>query len=98
MIAYAIPIPRKKNVHIFGCIQNLSCTPYVNGVDKTGSATNFDSGANSMDFSYWSLGRRTNVGDFDLNAKIASVIQYNTVLSHTEVLQNFNAQRGRFGV
>ena len=70
---------------------------YVNGVDKTGSTTNFDSGANSMDFSYWSLGRRTNVGDFDLNAKIASVIQYNTVLSHTEVLQNFNAQRSRFG-
>ena len=87
--------------HLVGVLDRSSTSTskiYVNGVDKTGSATNFDSGANSMDFSYWSLGRRTNVGDFDLNAKIASVIQYNTVLSHTEVLQNFNAQRVRFGV
>ena len=71
---------------------------YVNGDDKTGSATNFDNGLNSMDFSYWSLGRRTNVGDFDLNAKISSVVQYNRPLSSTEVLQNFNAHRGRFNV
>jgi len=33
-----------------------------------------------------------------LNAKVASVVQYNRALSQEEVLQNFYAQRGRFGV
>jgi len=42
---------------------------------------------------YWSAG-----GSYAWNGLISSVLMYNTALSASEVLQNFNAQRKRFGV
>jgi hypothetical protein len=42
---------------------------------------------------YWSAG-----GSYAWNGLISSVLMYNTALSASEVEQNFNAQRKRFGV
>jgi hypothetical protein len=44
-----------------------------------------------------SLGGRTDVSQF-LDGNIAQVSIYNRVLSAAEILQNFNAMRGRFGI
>lgn len=73
---------------------------YVNGVyasniDNT-TAMNLGTGANSADFE---LGYVSQFGNKEyLNGKIATVNVYNRALSATEIQQNFNALRGRFGL
>tara|TARA_R110000803_G_scaffold135965_1_gene202893 strand:- start:1062 stop:1721 length:660 start_codon:yes stop_codon:yes gene_type:complete len=66
---------------------------YVNGVlDKTTSISG------TFDFTtFTGLGRFTGT-THSLNGKLANFIIYNRELSASEVLQNFNAHRHRFGV
>jgi len=67
---------------------------YVNGV--------FDTSGGSV--AYGGTGTNVELGRYPwsttslLNGNIAIMCFYNKVLSATEVLQNFNADRGRFGV
>jgi hypothetical protein len=67
---------------------------YVNAISEgTGSSSanaltdnpNISIGGNTLDSQYF-------------NGKIAQVKIYNRVLSESEILQNFNAQKGRFGL
>ena len=69
---------------------------YVNGVLKnTGAASNLNYGgyANRIQIAYLSAS-----GNY-LNGSLGNLkLYYNKVLSDTEVLQNFNAHSGRFGI
>ena len=67
---------------------------YIDGVSRT-SATNTTAG---NDNSALKFGEQNN-GNHSLDGKMANIKIYNGKgLTSTEALQNFNAQRGRFGV
>jgi len=44
------------------------------------------------------IGRRVESGDAYLSGNLAIIQMYNRALSATEIQQNFNAMRGRFGI
>jgi hypothetical protein len=69
---------------------------YFNGVDR--GALNV--GANGMQVSGYTIGTTVggNVGSHTYEGSISQVYVYNTALNATQVLQNFNATRTRFGV
>lgn len=73
---------------------------YVNGV-SVGSTTVSDSLAN-FDADFYTLGGNVNFGGSELGGYVQGDIPYfrlyNRALSQNEVLQNFNATRGRFGL
>jgi len=67
---------------------------YVNGVDTTGTAGSHTNPASSTnDFT---LARYA--ASIYFNGKLSNFTGYNRALTAAEVLQNFNAQRSRFGV
>jgi hypothetical protein len=67
---------------------------YVNGVDTTGTAGSHTNPASSTnDFT---LARYASSIYF--NGKLSNFTGYNRALTAAEILQNFNAQRNRFGV
>ena len=71
-----------------------SVRTYVNGVDTTstaGSHTNPASSSNNFTLARYAT-------SIYFNGKISNFVGYNRTLSATEVAQNFNAQRTRFGV
>jgi len=70
---------------------------YIDGVDSVGSRTAGPS-TTTNDSSVVYIGRETATGPNQLHGKISSVKIYDKALSSKEVLQNYNAQRGRFGV
>ena len=75
-------------------------TGYVNGVATTGSTINATNVPNDNS-SPISIGKRfynSNPYGRMLNGNIASVQIYNKVLSASEVLQNYNATKTRFGL
>jgi hypothetical protein len=65
---------------------------YINGVAKT---INFGSGVGSQTNLY--IGNRINM-DSPMKGNIATTRVYNRGLSATEILQNYNATKGRFGL
>jgi len=68
---------------------------YVNGVldgTKTSSFGTTPSGSEN-----WMLGQATGVTEF-LDGKITNASIYNRALTATEVLQNYNTHKGRFGL
>jgi hypothetical protein len=65
----------------------------INGTIQTSSL----SGNVYVSTSNLNVGRRTDVGQY-YSANISNVKIYNRALSATEVSQNFNALRGRFGI
>ena len=73
---------------------------YINGaLNSSISNSNIveqSSGTQSLGISVTRLGQ-ANQGGY-LNGSIANVLAYNRVLSASEVLQNFNAQKSRFGL
>jgi len=71
---------------------------YLNGVALAGSTVNPTNTPNDNSYPV-SIGRRWyNSQSTPSNGKIAIVQIYNRTLSSTEVLQNFNAGRQRFGI
>jgi hypothetical protein len=68
---------------------------YVNGVLESSVATPA-SNLNTITDAYYSVGGGTDVDVF--TGSIASIQTYNRALTQAEILQNFNATRGRFGV
>lgn len=80
----------------------IQCKFYNNGVESTITTTNTPTNDPTSDAanSLW-IGQSVfsdTVGTTLANGQIAQVSLYNRVLSAQEVLQNFNATRGRFGV
>ena len=71
-----------------------TCTAYINGL-SVGTATSTGTiGANSVGY----LGRYNGFYGQYFQGSIANFSLYNRVLSASEVLQNFNATRRRFGI
>jgi len=69
---------------------------YVNGNFDGSTTVGFNIGAWSGSNS--SIGRRAGGGASYFSGSIALVQAYNRVLSAQEILQNYNAQKGRFGL
>lgn len=75
-------------------------TIYVNGVALSGTTINATNAPNDNSLPV-SIGRRFYNGDPNsntLNGKLGPVRIYNTALSASNVLQNFNAMCGRYGI
>jgi hypothetical protein len=74
---------------------------YVNGVLDTSSNTSSQTAGFGVS---WVAGNSTPIigtwynGGFDYNGKVSNVKVYNRALSSDEVLQNYNALKGRFGL
>jgi hypothetical protein len=67
---------------------------YLNGVEVASSNYTLPP---INDFSTFVIGQYAG-GSYNLNGKIGNVLYYNRALSAAEVQQNYNAQRGRFGI
>jgi len=77
-------------------INGSTVTCYLNGVSDGTKTVAFTIGGWNGAFA---IGRRSpDVAQRYLNGNIAHLNGYNRVLSATEVLQNFNAVRSRFGI
>lgn len=76
---------------------NQTITFYKNGIQQ-GSSVSITSGGTvdpSSDYKYWIGG---DLGGPEANMNISSIKHYNRALSASEVVQNFNALRGRYSV
>ena len=72
---------------------------YFNGVEDAGeTATAEDIGWAADTGNFFSIGSRAGSSTSFYDGNIAQVSVYNRALSATEVTQNFNALRGRFGL
>ena len=68
---------------------------FLNGISqKTGT---FSTTLNTVTQRYL-IGKRDDVATGTLNGRIATLSVYNRALSATEVLQNYNATKSRFGL
>jgi hypothetical protein len=73
-------------------VQGTTLDMYVNGVLSQSVASNVNVSTNTLHIGRWQNGGRNLDGD------IASAQIYNRALTATEVLQNYNVTRHRFGV
>ena len=76
-------------------LSSISRKVYINGVldgTKTSSFGTTPSGSEN-----WMIGQATGVTEF-LDGQIANATIYNKALTAAEVLQNYNAHKGRFGL
>jgi hypothetical protein len=79
----------------FSSVKNTSGTIYINGIDRTlYSYTNTINAPNQN----LKLGVRADSNAYGWNGRIALTQLYNRALSASEVQQNFNATRARFGI
>jgi len=88
-------VPNDEWCHVVMSYESNAVNYYINGSASGGDASY--SGVNTT------LGGTLAIGEdmyanTHIDANIASVIIYNKALSADEVLQNFNAQRSRFGL
>ena len=91
------PLNDGKWHHIIGVIQEgVSATLYVDGVSKQ-TRTTLDGTWNKTGSGSFMIGGRADGANY-LTGSVASVRVYNRALSATEVLQNYNALKGRFGL
>ena len=76
-----------------------TATFYYNGVSSgTGTTTGTELAPATGQFLLVGNIRNAAQGTFNFAGRIAGVSLYNRVLSDTEIAQNFNAMRGRFGI
>ena len=71
--------------------------PYVNGVDVFSSANNPSTSFPVSTGEYW-LGEEANGYLAPFKGNISNLILYNRVLTPSEILQNYNATKSRFGL
>jgi len=90
------------NWHHWCCILDKSQSVqetflYIDGISRTGNTTSYnaDNTNNFGNLPFYIGGR---AATFNSNVQVSNIKIYNRALSATEVLQNFNAQRGRFGL
>jgi len=81
--------------HITGIVNNNVTQIYINGIFEVAST------ARAFTIGSWNstarIGQRAN-GQFPFNGRIAYVQGYNRALSATEILQNYNTTKTRFGL
>ena len=68
---------------------------YLNGVLE-GSRNTSETGGNGT--GQFAISRAGNYNGLYLNGSVANLLIYNRALTNVEILQNFNATRGRFGI
>jgi len=78
--------------NIVGTYNGTTAKIYLNGMEV--SSGNRTAGVNSVNFRIGASPRGTNYN----NGNIAQVSIYNRALTESEIRQNFNALRGRFGI
>jgi hypothetical protein len=89
-----------QGIHCVTCTRDSSgnCTTYLDGV----SVATASLGGSIPASANFRMGADTNVnggaGPEQLNGRIYNLKVYNVVLTAAQVLQNFNAMRGRFGI
>ena len=82
--------------HIVATYDGATIKGYVNGViDPT---TYSYSGILTTTSTIFSIGRLGTYNGLYMNGNVSGIKIYNTALSADEVLQNFNATRGRYGI
>lgn len=81
--------------HVVGSYDGSSIKLFINGVSQ-GTPTSY-AGTPTTSNGGIRIGRRWDNADY-FTGNLASVKIYNRALSDVEILQNFNATRGRFGV
>lgn len=90
------------NVWVFGAITiNLTsriCKFYINGEYDSQASLNIIGNSNSNVIVIGGADTDSYTGGRMFKGRIATAMHYNRVLTDSEVLQNFNAQRKRFGV
>lgn len=90
------------NVWVFGAITvdrtNRICKFYINGEYDSQAALNIIGNSNSDRIIIGGADTDSYSGGRMFKGRIATAMHYNRVLTDAEVLQNFNAQRARFGV
>jgi len=83
--------------YCIGCTINVNTAKvYLNGVEQNSTTKAFTIGA--WNSSGNSIGRRGSLAQRYFPGNIATVHAYNRVLSSTEISQNYNAQKSRFGL
>jgi hypothetical protein len=89
-------IPTNQWVHLLISYTSGTISVYFNGVSQplTGTTTGYNI-TNSTSTLY--IGRYVS-SPYELNARMSVMRIYNRALSESEVQQNFNAHRGRFGI
>jgi hypothetical protein len=93
-------IPFNQWFNLCAVISTTSCTLYINGVQNNSIAR---PSAAIMATNFLTIGARPVTGtgsasSYAFNGSIALTQLYNRVLTPSEILQNFNALRGRYGL
>jgi len=84
--------------HLAGTINTTNISMYMNGVlitTSSGISTGITNNSNSI--IGWGFDPRFSSGRF-FNGSVANCQVYNRTLSASEILQNYNAQKSRFGL
>jgi hypothetical protein len=90
------------NWHHWCCIFDKSQTTqetfiYIDGISRTGTNTSFANN-NTNNFGNLPLYFAGRAATFNSNVQLSNIKIYNRALSATEVLQNYNATKTRFGL
>lgn len=103
LVQFTLTLPTSTWIHFVGSFQyndgsgSSTYNGYLNSVPATPFTTDQPVGGTSNSPNSFYVGRRPN-GTLRASMNYASLKVYNKVLSSTEVIQNFNAGRGRFGL
>ena len=88
----ASPIITVGQWYMLAGVQGTTMDIYINGVLGQSIASNVNVATNTVNLGRYQGNSR------QLNANVAQVTIYNRALTPQEILQNFNATRGRFGI
>ena len=83
---------------VVGTFTSGSRILYINGVQVNSNATTGTLSTNSSGMSIGAYGGNSGSNAYFYNGALSICRVYNRVLSASEVLQNFNAVRGRYGI
>lgn len=90
-------VPYSRWTHVVATVDDSgNASIYINGVANNSGTVSLPSTITTA-FAL-RIGNRSNATDRSFNGKIALAKIYNRALSESEVRQNFNALRGRFGI
>jgi hypothetical protein len=88
-------ISANKWYNVVGTYNGATASIYINGTLDT--ATNVATNANATGVNFM-VGKYNDAGGRNFAGGISNVLAYNRTLSSTEITQNFNALRGRYGI
>jgi hypothetical protein len=94
LITYGTMVPTGQWAYYSATYNQQSAILYLNGIQIASNNYSLGVGRISNDFTIGSF----DGGSYNLNGKITIAQVYNRALSAAEVLQNYNAQKGRFGL